>query len=476
MKNKGYKWTFKEVLVRFEYIENQLSLDKSIIQGVPWWDKLRYELFNELLIKLKLNENFERNKTFKIKNFISNKIFTLIYKLKNITKIFSSKSPIWIKKYSTIILGHPRRKFENGVYIDPYTDPFIDLFPKTIDFSVIERTENSRGHISPSKTKNLFYADILYDLAFIISKFRRLKFNQKDLSTISFLEKSLYNEFACSFDIYKKVKKIIQNWLGMYPLMRFFFKLKSPKLLFVVVSHTQEPIIAAAKSLGITTIELQHGSPARGKLNYDYTSGIKKTNFPNLFLSFGDYWSSNCKFPIKKKNIISFGNPYLFKKINSYSNIKKENRLVIISQGIPILAKIAQDISKRFSEKIVVEYRPHPKEFYEKDKSHLIKLKNAGLIVSKENDDLYEIFARSRWQVGVYSTALYEGLYFGVASFILNTSGSEKMERLINLGHARLISSAKDIDLNWKINKRDLNKIFSKPSKKKIEQVISLIK
>ena len=95
---------------------------------------------------------------------------------------------------------------------------------------------------------------------------------------------------------------------------------------------------------------------------------------------------------------------------------------------------------------------------------------------SKENDDLYEIFARSRWQVGVYSTALYEGLYFGVASFILNTSGSEKMERLINLGHARLISSAKDIDLNWKINKRDLNKIFSKPSKKKIEQVISLIK
>ena len=68
MKNKVYKWTFKEVLVRFEYIENQLSLDKSIIQGVPWWDKLRYELFNELLIKLKLNENLERNKTFKLEH------------------------------------------------------------------------------------------------------------------------------------------------------------------------------------------------------------------------------------------------------------------------------------------------------------------------------------------------------------------------------------------------------------------------
>ena len=203
MKNQKNRWTFKKVLERFEEIEKKLNLDRSIIQGVPWWDKLRYELFNELLIKLKLNENLERNKTFKIKNFIPNKIFTLIYKLKNITKIFSSKSPIWIKKYSTIILGHPRRKFENGVYIDPYTDPFIDLFPKTIDFSVIERTENSRGHLSPSKTKNLFYADILYDLAYIISKFRRLKFNQKDLSTISFLEKSIYNENKwCLYDKY----------------------------------------------------------------------------------------------------------------------------------------------------------------------------------------------------------------------------------------------------------------------------------
>ena len=65
--------------------------------------------------------------------------------------------------------------------------------------------------------------------------------------------------------------------------MRFFFKIKKPKTLFIVVSHTQEATIAAAKSLGITTIELQHGSPVRGKLNYDYTSGIKKKSFPDFF-------------------------------------------------------------------------------------------------------------------------------------------------------------------------------------------------
>ena len=371
-------------------------------------------------------------------------------------------------------MGHPRRKLEEGVYVDLYSDPFIDLFPKTINFSVIERSVDN-SHLSPAKTKKLFYADSLYSLANIISKFQKFKLNQIDLLTISRLEKILYTEFSCSIDINKRVKKIIQHWLGIYPLMQLFFKLKKPKLLFVVASHTQEAIIAAAKSLGITTIELQHGSPARGKLNYDYTSGITKKSFPDLFLSFGDYWSSNCKFPIDKDKIISFGNPYLYKKINSYSHIAKEDRLVIISQGFPILVEYAKDISEQFSKKIIVEYKPHPRE-HEKEQDYFKELRKAGVVISHKNADLYEIFARSRWQVGVFSTAIYEGLYFGTACFIVNTTGSEHMKRLIKSDLARLISSPKDIDLNWKIDKKNIKKIFSKPSKENIEYVISLIK
>ena len=474
MKNKNYKWTFNEILERFEDIEKKLRLDEAIIQGVPWWDVLRYQLFYELLVELGVREELEKNETLTIKKFLFTKIFTIINILKNFIKFFTPKSPLWINKQSIIVLGHPRRKLEEGVYVDLYSDPFIDLFPKTINFSVIERSVDN-SHLSPAKTKKLFYADSLYSLANIISKFQKFKLNQIDLLTISRLEKILYTEFSCSIDINKRVKKIIQHWLGIYPLMQLFFKLKKPKLLFVVVSHTQEAIIAAAKSLGITTIELQHGSPARGKLNYDYTSGVTKKSFPDLFLSFGDYWSSSCKFPMDKDKIISFGNPYLYKKINSYSHIAKEDRLVIISQGFPILVEFAKDISEQFSKKIIVEYKPHPRE-HEKEQDYFKELRKAGVVISHKNADLYEIFARSRWQVGVFSTAIYEGLYFGTACFIVNTTGSEHMKRLIKSDLARLISSPKDIDLNWKIDKKNIKKIFSKPSKENIEYVISLIK
>jgi len=475
MKNKNFNWTFNEVLERFEAIEKKLCLDKSLIQGVPWWDTLRHQLFNELLSELGLREDFKKKKTLTIKEFLVKKIFNVIFIIKNLIKIFLPKSPLWMKNNSNVILGHPRRKFEEGAYVDPYSDPFIDLFPKKINFSVIEGVEGN-DHFSPAKTKYLFHGESLYTIANIISKFRKLKFNHKELLFLSSLKKSLYDEFSCSIDINKKVKNIIQHWLGMYPLMRFFFKLKKLKLLFVVVSHTREATIAAAKSLGITTIELQHGSPARGKLNYDYTSGIKKRTFPDFFLSFGEFWSKNCKLPIDKNKIISFGNPYLYKKINSYSHIVKEDRLVIISQGLPILAKFARDISKQFSKKLIVEYKPHSREFYEQEPDYFTELRNAGVVISDRHADLYEIFARSRWQVGIFSTALYEGLYFGTACFVVNTTGSEYMKDLINLDLARLISSPKDIDLNWQVDNQDLKKIFPQPSQKNIEYIISLIK
>ena len=194
-------------------------------------------------------------------------------------------------------------------------------------------------------------------------------------------------------------------------------------------------------------------------------------------MSFGNYWSKNIKYPLQKDKIISFGNPYLFQKINSYSHIVKEDRMVIISQNDPIILKFAKDIKKHFSKRLVVEYKPHPMEFYYDEEPDYFKdLRNADVIVSHKNADLYEIFARSRWQVGINSTALFEGLYFGNTCFLINAGETILVKNLIDLDLARLISSPNDIDLDWKIDQKNINEIFSKPSKENIEYMTSLIK
>ena len=62
MKNKVSQWTYLKVLERFEYIEKKLSLDTSLIQGVPWWDMLRNDIFDELSDKLYVKQHFKKKK------------------------------------------------------------------------------------------------------------------------------------------------------------------------------------------------------------------------------------------------------------------------------------------------------------------------------------------------------------------------------------------------------------------------------
>lgn len=462
-----------ETLKKFEKIEKELNLDRSLIQGVPWWDMVRYPLYEQLLSSLKLKEesNFSNKKAF------VRSLYFFFKLIKNFLQIFTRKSPIWIKKNKYIIWGHPRRKFENGLYTDIYSDPFIDLFSDQNEFAVIEK-EFDNFHLSPAKTKNLFYGGFLVNFSYLFGLLKNITLNDNESKKVNELEKRLNKSFSCDLNISKILNKKLRIWKGTFPLMKFFLKIKKPKLLFIVNSFGQEPLIAAAKLLKIPTIELQHGSPARGKLNYDYSSGVKKNTFPDKFLSFGDYWSSEISFPIKKKNIISFGFPYLHQKRISFFKIKKENRLVIISQNecSNRLVKLAKNAKKRFHNDVIIEFKPHPNEFYHGKPKYFSDLKDSGVEISNMNKDLYEIFAKSRWQIGVYSTALYEGLYFDTACFVLKATKSDYMKPLIDLGLARYIENVEDIDLNWKVKKSNLDFLFSKPSLNKINSILSLPK
>ncbi len=473
MANKEYTLTFNDVIEKFERIEKDLLLDKALIENVPWWNLIRQLVFLKLLNKLNILSPIDDIKLSKIK-FLKKNFSNFVRLIKNLLLLFSSKSCLRIKKRNYLIWGHPRRKLENGIYTDIYVDPFIELFETPDDFNIIER-DNVGKHLTPVKTKNLYYADQLLSIAYIFSKFRILKISKEQYLTISKLENLIYKSFSCKIDIKSLVKKKISRWLGIYPLMRLLLKLKKPKLFFIVVNKEHEPIIAAAKSLGIVTLELQHGSPSRGKMNYDYSSGIKNSTFSDKFISYGNYWSHNSLLPIQKSNIITLGFPYLHKKFPLYSHIDKEDRLIVISQpdNVEKLVDFTKKIKQKFSNKIIVEYKPHPSEFY-KNPDYFSELTKLGVIVSEKDKDLYEIFAKSRWQLGVYSTALYEGLYFGVACFILKIPGYETMQNLIDLNFANGVESVNDIDLNFKFDKKKINKIFSKPEKKTIEKIINL--
>jgi len=457
MKHKK-KQNLMKVLKSFEAFEKKFQLDDQIIDNIHWWDFLRYTIYLDLLIKLKLYENnFVKKNKFFLKKNLFKRFINYINKIRDfIYNIFFSKSPIWIKKNKIIIFGHSRRVYENELYIDKYVDPLIDLFKEKKKFIVIEDPLNSVFfsnynllHFKPAKTKNLFYGDILIFFSSLLSKFYSKSISKSEINQIEQFENQFKNLFKVELKLLNKIQNNIPIYKSKLFIYKIFFKIKKPKKIIVVNSIGYEAVIETAKNLGIPTYELQHGSPSRGKLNYDYSSSITKSTFPNYFLSFGKIWTEDVKLPIKKENIIEIGFPYLNQKLRSSStSSKKKNIFLILSQGniSDKLMKFTLKLRKTLKKEIKIFYKPHPGEIFSNNKDYFKQLEDNNISVLRDyKTDLYGMLKKSRWVLGVSSTALYEALAFNCQVFVLKENTYESLNKLIKRNLVYLIKSSNEV-------------------------------
>lgn len=446
----------REVLDKFERLEKELGLPDDRINGVPWWDKLRYWLYREIYKSVVLSESGNE-----IKNSIGcrNPQNGVLFRewLRKLTvfclsliNIFGKQSPVWVKPHGILIYGHSRRKYENGVYVDIYTDPLVALMPSGRNVSVIE-TWSQGKHSKPAGTKNLFYWDSLDSLT-RIAKFiaaYRCQIKRKDRGRIRYYEKKINHTFGTKINIFENVNSIVRAWPIDFFIYDVFLRIKKPSHVFLVVSTHHETLVAACKKNGVPVLELQHGSPARGKMNYDYTSGGKKETFPDWFVSFGAFWTEGIQLPVDDSHVFHLGFPYLDQKLKKYRSLKKSISFLFISQ--PSVAKelvaFALAIADYFGRESEIHYKPHPAECSYDVLRYSPLLESVGVTVVTPEKDLHRLLALSQHHVGVYSTALYEGIAFGGRCLVLDVPGSEYMDLMVERGYAQLVSKPEDIDL-----------------------------
>lgn len=464
-------WSFNKVLELYEAIEKDLHLDDSLINGVPWWDSLRYPLFQEILRDLRLRDDLATTTKAPL---IYRKVKNGMKLLSHILSLLTSRSPLMISDKSILVWGHARKKFDNGLYTDIYSDPFVELFPDNLRVAIIARA----GKYSGLKQKSpgiSFCAESLISVAVLLSAIASLLLRpRRDQTVINILESRLLQDFQIKYNLKNSILRSVANWHSLHFVMTAYFRLKRPSHFFIVVSAGHEPVIAAAKAANIPTIELQHGSPSRGKLNYDYSSGISKSSFPDYFLSFGEYWKNSVTLPIPKDRNLSFGFPYLANKISFYSMVEKENILLVVSQPVFATSLARFAIKALGVGDIKVVFKPHPSEFVSDAPDYFRDLRDAGVFIAEESSDIYFLFSKARWQVGVFSTALYEGLCFNVALFLLPLPGFECMEPLVTCGLAKIIRSVDDLDLSWSPSSNVYCDFFAEPSKEKLLKILSL--
>jgi len=367
---------------------------------------------------------------------------TLKHKIINslsLLKSFIFYNPFLSSKVDNIVFSHPRVKKLNDEFVDIYTYYFInDLVKK--DESFIEIESPFLGKHLAAKKPYKYHIDFFWISRKIFSKFATIKDDRLD--KIREIEDEIRKNVG-DYDLTTLFLRTVKEYKIEYYLYAQLFKKLRPKKIYVVVSYGFGAMIKAAKDLGIETIEFQHGNFSRFHFGYYFGEDKKELDyFPDKFYVWNEYWKNRINFPIDDKNIIIKKFDYLENRKKLYIQYKKiENQAVVLSQGVlgdAIAKKILDnwDYFKKFN----IIYKLHPGEYDRyKEYENLMRLEKEFGVKIVTDIDLYEVFATSKYQIGVFSTALYEGVEFGCKTILLDLPGSEEMDKFREIYEVRVI-------------------------------------
>lgn len=448
---------------KFLEIEKKYNLNYLEIEGINFWQYARFEIWNDMLCKemLSLNEAHRIGLHVPIKSM-------LFYFWKSIFSYYLAER----RKVDICFLNHERRVFGNGYYDCMYTEKLVEKYPNSI---VLEKPYNYK-HLQPTRTKNLYYTDWIVIIGNVYQKIHFKLKSAKYRKVVDDIKRQLempYQELKDAYQMNVSLERIANKCAEryflckiQYPLYEKLLRKFQPKLIVEVCHYGRQCMLVneVAKKLNIPTIELQHGAISKDVVAYNYEVELEVPQLPTNIFVFSEFWKEFVKMPIPEERIRAVGFPYFDNKVIEYKAIeRKDSRktVLFISQG-PIgnqLSQFAVELSKRLDTKeYKIIYKLHPGE-YADWKEHYIELANSGIeVIDNYENNMYYFFSQSDIQIGVYSTALYEGIGFGLETYIYNTTYADMdiIEKLIDKGYAKKVSTVEEILTNLKTENRNV--------------------
>ena len=423
----------KELAADFFQLEDKYDLLNLEISGVKVWLCIRCRLFTtmaETLLASGTPSQHER------KADVLKSIVPMLYRAIRHTALFQ-------KPHEVVVFPHQRVRLVDGDYIDIYTKYFVEeLLKVQTDCLVLERPYEKK-HLAKSNNYTKYIDDsIIFTRLF--SKF--ITPNMKPSETIiQELNSEIQKTFGIQIDLHALCKDTIKNFKASYKFYFYLLNRVNPKQLYVLVSYAYPSLIKAAKDLRIEVIEIQHGAFSKYHLGYSYNGKRSVAYFPDKFLAWNEFWRDLGALPLHIKDIDIYPFKFQDREVKKYDKVPRiKNQVVVLSQGnlTDRISKIILDNFNFFQDK-TIKYKLHPEEKNSFRDSRFLAELLAKDNVELVDDDLYKLLSSSEYQVGVYSTAIYEGLLFGLKTILCNTMFVEYMEELIMLDKVFLVLNEK---------------------------------
>lgn len=435
----------------FIQIEKKYNLYHLEVDGVQPWIYYRMKFWNYQLCKniLALSDTLQK----------SNRLKDYINQLKSAFSLVMRGNRKQICEADIVFYAHPRRVKTNGYYECIYTDRLAGEYSRSV---VIEDPFRNR-HLTPVQVEHIYYTDLLQIKAVLRSclhriiktrKYKNIYIQIKDIFGAPLEEiGNVYHYTVCFHDIYKALTRIVlENQILENELGKVLQKTR-PKIIVEVVYYNKRCMLLneLAKERGIPTVELQHGTMHEAHAAYQFAENCGEIKqFPDYVFVFSEYWKRYANLPIPAERVKVTGYPFFEEQLYKY-NVEKNGgiiNIIFVSQGtIGIeLSRLAADVSELLDEsKYHIIYKLHPGEYdgWKTRNPWLIK-DNIEVVDSLEHN-IYEYFAKCNIQVGVYSTAIYEGLGFGLETYIYNVGHADTMKELCDQGYAIYVNNAEEL-------------------------------
>lgn len=433
---------FKE----FVDFENLNKLDDSLIQEINWWDICRHKVFNEF-----------SNKSSNIKRYPN--FFEFLAQTYNLCNSII-RPPNLNNSYDIVFVTHPRRVFINGKRKDIFSDHLIDALKK-IDKKIICFEKPYTGKRAQSVyTESLFNLEIYYFLEKLGRACKKFNLTKFEVDYLDHLSQIFKEKTSKKVNFRGIVERDLSYFLSEVKIFDRLLKRISPKALFIVDSPSNQGIIYACKKNKVKTFEILHGSPIPGKLNYDYSHGIKKTVKPDYFLTTSNNFNETLEQLFSKDQIINIGQNINPKNIKT----RKSNDIVYLSQPTTLcrFKELMEKATVLRNKKIPIKIKPHPSDDLPSIVSMFKHFDHVEVLDKQTTiENVVENFDHF---VGFYSSALYEVAALGKNVFSIKNDVQNIPKKILGNLNIRAIDSLDSmLDLNYsefKINQIINNQMF----------------
>lgn len=457
-------------------------LEKNNIETIRLHDNFEKLSIISQICKIK-NIKLEINKkhfiSFKIFQYLLNKIKPIIYKritinkCKKRLKCYFKIKPVSLPSHSSVVITSPgiyrREMFDYRINQNTKQEfvlqPFLDLlYAKKIPTICLDLDYTFHGEITPLierlKTEQHWFPIEIFlrepKSNKVKNYLKSLRKSYENFKRQNLKEIFVYKEILLWDFIESKFDEVflephLPTYLHLGEKIEKFFKTTKPQSIVQIyeTGPYAKSLEIAAKKIGIKTIGLQHGiiyegNPDYPQKNIDFEQTRFPRSIPDLTLVFGHYYkkilNEKCGFPENKIKIM--GNPIFYdidkikQKLTREKLLKKyglqDKKIIFVplsfrlshqNQNNPdniLLEELFKNIKDH--DDYIVLLRPHPGDMYDIDT--VIEQKYGKKNFCSSKGSLFEDIVISDVIVTTISTVSVDATIFEKPILLVNIAGS----------------------------------------------------